>query len=162
MSFQKVLGEVLRNVRLRNDISHEDLAGVINASHLRKVEKGLAMIKLDSLATLCKALGLNPSQVLLVVEARLSGHSVEAYLAVNTHQLRKQLSAGMFNLIPSLTASQGIRGQKAMFVRSEVPRLQAAGLTNAEVAKKLCVSVRTVQRYSAPKMAEDDRVDEKR
>lgn len=151
MSFQKVLGEVLRDVRLRNGIPHEDLAGVINASHLRQIEKGLAVIRLDTLVKLCEALGITPSLLLLAVEARLSLMTVEAYLASNTKRLRKHLSAGLFEPIPILEATRGIRGQRANFVRNEALRLQNLGLTNAEIAKKLGVTIRTVQRYLSNK-----------
>ena len=149
MSYEKVLGEVLQDVRLHSGIPHEDLVGVINASHLRVVEKGLAALKINTLGALCEVLGVTPSQILLAVEARLSGQSVEARLAANTKIFRKLLAAGIFEPIPKVEAVRGVRGRRANLVRDEAIRLQALGLTNAEIAKQLDVTIRTVQRYCA-------------
>lgn len=155
MSYEKVLGEVLRDVRLRAGIPHEDLAGIINASHLREIEKGLSVLKLDTLGALCEMLGITPSQLFLVVEARLAGQTVEVRLATNAKMFRKHLAAGLFEPMPRAEAARGVRGQRANFVRDEAIRLQALGLSNAKIAKKLGVTIRTVQRYCA-KPAESD------
>lgn len=149
MSYEKVLGEVLRDVRLRQGISHEDLMGIINSSHLREVEKGLSVIKLDTLGALCEMLGVTPSQVLLVVEARLAEQPLEARLATYTKMFRKQMAAGIFEPIPEAEAGRGVRGLKANFARNEAIRMRAAGIPKAQIARALGVTVRTVERYYA-------------
>lgn len=156
MSYEKVLGEVLRDVRLRQEISHEDLMGVINSSHLREVEKGLSVIKLDTLGALCAMLGVTPSQLLLAVEARLAGQPLKLRLATHAKMFRKHLAAGIFEPIPEVEASRGVRGLRANFVRDEALRLQELGLSNAQIAKELDVTIRTVQRYCAKPSVSDE------
>lgn len=156
MSYEKVLGEVLRDVRLQQGIPHEDLAGIINSSHLREVEKGLSVIKLDTLGALCEMLGVTPSQVLLAVEARLAGQPLKLLLATHAKMFRKHLAAGIFEPIPEAEASRGVRGLRANFVRDQALRLQELGLSNAQIAKELDVTIRTVQRYCAKPSVSDE------
>jgi len=155
MSYEKVLGEVLRDVRLRQGIPHEDLAGIINSSHLREVEKGMSIIKLNTLGALCEILGVTPSQLLLAVEARLAGQPLEACLATHAKVFRKHVVAGIFEPFSESEASRGVRGLRSNFVRDEVLRLQQLGLSNAQIAKELDVTIRTVQRYCAKPTGKD-------
>lgn len=155
MSYEKVLGEVLRDVRLRAGIPYEGLAGIISETNLRAIETGQSVSKLSTLIALSEAFGLSPSQVLLAVEARLAGQTPEARLAANAKMFRKRLAEGVFDPLSRTEAARGVRGQRANFVREESIRLQALGLSNAQIARRLDVTVRTVQRYCA-KPAERD------
>lgn len=147
MSYEKVLGAVVRDIRLRAGLTHDACGEVINATHLRQIEKGLASVRIDTLVALCKALGVSPSQLLLVVEARSAGEEVEGQLAVNNRQIRMLLEAGRFEPVPQEDAVRGIRGLKADATRNETHRLQAEGLSKTEIARQLGVTVRTVERY---------------
>jgi len=149
MSYEKVLGEVLRDVRLHAGIPYENLAGIISETNLRDIEKGISVSKLSTLIALCKAFGITPSQVLLVVEARLSGQALEAAQAVNAKMFRKHLEQGVFDPIPPEEAARGVRGQRANFARSEALRMREAGISKAQIARELGVTVRTVERYCA-------------
>ncbi|WP_350446513.1 transcriptional regulator [Pseudomonas solani] len=147
MSYEKVLGEVVRDVRLRAGLTHDACAEVINASHLRQVEKGLAAVRIDTLVALCGVLGVSPSQLLLVVEARSASLDVERHLSASNKHLRALLDAGRFEPFTQEDAARGVRGQKADATRDETRRLQAEGLSKAEIARQLSVTVRTVERY---------------
>ncbi len=147
MGYEKVLGEVIRDVRLHSGLTHETCAAFINSSHLRDVEKGLTDIGVGLLVELCELLGVAPSQLLLVVEARCAGHRVEGYLASSNKKLRGLLDEGRFEPVPLEAAMRGIRGQKADATRDGVRQLQTEGLSKPEIAKKLGVSVRTIRRY---------------
>ncbi|OWJ98256.1 hypothetical protein B6S59_01385 [Pseudomonas sp. A46] len=147
MSYEQVLGEVIRDVRLQAGLTHLACAEVINGGHLRLVEKGRKAIKIDTLVALCGVLGVAPSQLLLVVEARLSNRSVEEQLAASTRQLRSLIDAGRFEHVAPEDAIRGIRGRKADETRDETRNLQAAGFTKQEVARRLGVTVRTIDRY---------------
>ncbi|MNG35323.1 hypothetical protein D3C84_1220300 [compost metagenome] len=57
------------------------------------------------------------------------------------------LNAGRLNPVAADDAIRGVRGQKADSTRDAVLRLQGEGLSKEEVAKKLDVGLRTVQRY---------------
>lgn len=147
MSYEKVLGEVVRDVRLRAGLTHEACAEVVNATHLRQIEKGLAAVRIDTLVALCGVLGVSPSQLLLVVEARAVGEEVEEHLGANNKQIRMLLAAGRLEPVTSKDAARGIRGQKADATRDETRRLQTEGLSKADIARQLGVTVRTVERY---------------
>ncbi|MCY1305451.1 hypothetical protein D9M70_552580 [compost metagenome] len=92
-------------------------------------------------------LGVSPSQLLLVAEARSVGQEVEEHLGANNKQIRLLLEAGRFEPVTSKDAARGIRGQKADATRDETRRLQAEGLSKADIARQLGVTVRTVERY---------------
>src|SRR3546814_18257601 len=93
MSYEKVLGEVVRDVRLRAGLTHEACAEVVNATHLRQIEKGLAAVSIDTLVALCGVLGVSPNQLLLVADARSAGQAVEEHLSANTQQIRLRSEA---------------------------------------------------------------------
>ncbi|MCY1508128.1 hypothetical protein D9M68_424280 [compost metagenome] len=147
MGYEQVLGEVIRDVRLQAGLTHLACAEVINGSHLRQIEKGLSVIKIDTLVALCGVLGVTPSQLLLVVEARLANRDVEAHLAANAGQLRSLIYAGRFERVAPEDAARGIRGRRADETRDETRRLQADGWTKPEIARHLGVTVRTIERY---------------
>jgi hypothetical protein len=92
-------------------------------------------------------LGVSPSQLLLVAEARSAGQAVEEHLGANNKQIRLLLEAGRFEPVTSKDAARGIRGQKADATRDETRRLQTEGLSKADIARQLGVTVRTVERY---------------
>lgn len=144
-----MLGEVLRDIRLRAGIPYESLAGIISERNLRAIEIGQSISKLTTLIDLCEAFGITPSQVLMVVEARLSGLAPEAGLAENAEMFRKHLEEGVFDPVPTEEAARGVRGQRANFARDEAIRMQAAGVPKAQIARELEVTVRTVERYCA-------------
>ncbi|WPC04692.1 transcriptional regulator [Pseudomonas benzenivorans] len=155
MSYEKVLGEVVRDIRLRAGLTHDACGEVINATHLRQIEKGLAAVRIDTLVALCEVLGVSPSQLLLVVEARSVGEEVEGRLAVNNKQIRALLEAGRFEPVSPEDAARGIRGLKADATCNETRRLQAEGLSKAEIARQLSVTVRTVERYWLKPVAQE-------
>lgn len=147
MSYEKVLGEVVRDIRLRAGLTHEACADVINATHLRQIEKGLAAVRIDTLVALCGVLGVSPGQLLLVADARSAGEGVEEHLGANNKQIRLLLEAGRFDPVSPEDAARGIRGLKADATRNETFRLQAEGFSKTEIARQLGVTVRTVERY---------------
>ncbi|MNG19458.1 hypothetical protein D3C84_1036180 [compost metagenome] len=83
------------------------------------------------------------------MEARLANRGVEEHLAASTKQLRSLIDAGRFEQVAWEDAVRGIRGRKADETRDETRRLQADGLTKAEIARRLGVTVRTIRRYWA-------------
>ncbi|WP_036993691.1 helix-turn-helix domain-containing protein [Metapseudomonas furukawaii] len=147
MGYEKALGEVIRDLRLQAGLTHDACAEVITRSHLRQVEKGLSVLKIDMLMALCSLLGVTPSQLLLVVEARLANHSVEEHLTESIKRLHSLIDAGRFDRVAPEDAARGIRGRKADETRDETRRLQAEGFKKPEIARRLGVTVRTIDRY---------------
>lgn len=147
MSFDKLLGEVVRDIRIRTGLTHDAFAEIISAAHLRQIEKGLATIKIDTLMALSNELGVSTSQLLLLVEARQAGVPIEGFLSANNKKMRVLLTSGRLDPLSQEDARRGLRGQKADSLRVEISRLQAQGLSKAEIARKLDVDVRTVRRH---------------
>lgn len=147
MEFEKVLGRVLRDVRLKAGLTRIECGEIIHISNLSKVENGQTLLRIDTLAALCGVLGVALSDVLLVVEARISGLSVEEQVAVSNERIRALLEAGRLEPVSAECVSRGVRGQRADSTCESVVRLQREGLGKEEIARKLGVGRRTVYRY---------------
>ena len=147
MRFEAVLGQVLRDVRLQAGLALTDCVAVLSVANLSQVENGLTVIKIETLVGLCEVLGVAPSDVFLIVEARLSGLSVEEQIAVSSARLGTLLANGSLSLVAPVGAVRTIARQRKDSVRAEVMRMQREGLHKQEVARRLGVTVRTVQRH---------------
>lgn len=147
MGFEKVLGQVLRDVRLQAGLSRTECAERIHKANLSRIENGQTLPRLDTLAALCELLGVALSDLLLIVEARQSGRSIEEQIAVSSGRLEEMLRVGRFEPVAADDAIRGVRGRKADATRFAVITLQAEGLSKEEIARKLGAGLRTVQRY---------------
>lgn len=147
MRYEAVLGQVLRDVRLQAGLALTDCVTVLTAANLSQIENGLAVIQIESLVGLCEVLGVAPSDVFLLVEARRSGLSVEDQIAVSTARLGALLGTSSLAQVAPVDAVRTIARQRRDNVRAEVMRMQREGLHKQEVARRLGVTVRTVQRH---------------
>lgn len=147
MLYEKVLGRVLRDIRLQAGIARSECVEVLTIANLSQVENGLAAIRVDTLVGLCEVLGVALADVLLVVEARLSGLRVEEQIAVSSERIGALLEAGRLDPVVGDDVKRGVRGQKADNTCDSVRRLQREGLTKEEVIRKLGVGRSTVYRY---------------
>lgn len=147
MRFEKALGRVLRDIRLQTGLTRAECNEALSIAKLSQVENGQSVIKIETLVGLCGVLGVAPSDVFLAVEASCSGRSIEEQLVVSNKRIKALLSAGRFDPVTQDGARRGIRGQKAEATRDSIHRMQAEGLSKDEAARKLGVTLRTVQRY---------------
>lgn len=147
MGFERVLGQVLRDVRLQAGLSRTECAERIHKANLSKIENGQTLPRIDTLAALCELMGLALADLFLIVEARQSGRSLEEQIALSNRRLGALLSAGRLEPVAADDAVRGVRGQKADATRFAVITLQAEGLSKEEIARKLGAGLRTVQRY---------------
>ncbi|VXC54335.1 conserved hypothetical protein [Pseudomonas sp. 8BK] len=147
MPYEKVLGRVLRDIRLQAGITRSECVEVLTIANLSQVENGLAAIRVDTLVGLCEVLGVALADVVLVVEARLSGLRVEEQLAVRNERIGVLLEAGRLEPVAEEYVIRGVKGQRADSTRDAVIRLQGEGLSKEEIARKLGVGRRTVYRY---------------
>lgn len=99
MMFEKVLGQVLRDIRLQAGLTRIECGEILHIANLSKVENGQTLLRIDTLVALCEVLGVALSDVLLVVEARSSGRSVEEQLGLSNKRIRALLSAGRFEQV---------------------------------------------------------------
>jgi len=147
MRYERALGRVLRDIRLQAGLTRAECNEALSNAKLSQVENGQAVIKIESLVGLCAVLGVAPSDVFLAVEAYCSGRSIEEQLVVSHKRVKALVSAGRFDPVTQDDARRGIRGQKADVTRDSVMRMQHEGLSKEEVARRLGVTLRTVQRY---------------
>lgn len=153
MRYEAVLGQVLRDVRLQAGLTLTDCSEALSVANLSQVENGLAVIKIESLVGLCEVLGVAPSDVFLIVEARRSGLSVDEQIAVSAARLGRLLGTGRLGGVAQDDVVRAITRQKKDSTRATVMRMQREGLHKEEVARRLGVTLRTVQRHW-PKGAE--------
>lgn len=147
MRYEAVLGQVLRDVRLQAGLALTDCVAVLTAANLSQIENGLAVIQIESLVGLCEVLGVAPSDVFLLVEARRSGLSIEDQIAVSTARLGALLGTSSLAQVAPVDAVRTIARQRRDNVRAQVMLMQREGLHKQEVARRLGVTVRTVQRH---------------
>lgn len=147
MPYKKVLGRVLRDIRLQAGITRSECVEILTISNLSQVENGLAAIRIETLVGLCEVLGVALADVLLVVEARLSGLRVEEQIAVSSERIWALLATGRLEPVAEEYVSRGVKGQRADSTRESVVRLQREGLGKEEIARKLGVGRTTVYRY---------------
>lgn len=147
MRYEAVLGQVLRDVRLHAGLALTDCVSVLTAANLSQVENGLAVIKIETLVGLCEVLGVAPSDVLLIVEARLSGLSIDDQIAMSSARLSRLLPTGCPDPHVRPGVVRNMRRQKADTTHAAVMQMQREGLHKGEVAERLGVTLRTVQRH---------------
>ncbi|WP_422588806.1 helix-turn-helix domain-containing protein [Pseudomonas sp.] len=147
MRIERALGRVLRDIRLQAGLTRAECNEALSIAKLSQVENGQAVIKIETLVGLCAVLGVAPSDVFLAVEAYCSGRRIEEQLVVSNTRVKALLSAGRFDSVTQDDARRGIRGQKADVTRDSVMRMQAEGLSKEEAARRLGVTLRTVQRH---------------
>lgn len=115
MEFKKVLGQVLRDVRLQAGLTRTECGEIVHIANLSKVENGQALLRIDTLGAHCEQLGVTLSDVFMVVEARLSGHSVEEQIALSNKRLGDLLRVGRFEPIAQVDALRGIRREEGRY-----------------------------------------------
>ena len=147
MRYEAELGQVLRDVRLQAGLALTDCVAVLTAANLSQVENGLAVIKIETLVRLCRVLRVAPSDVFLMVEARLSGLSIDDQIAVSSARLSRLLPAGCPDPDVRPDVMRNMRRQKADTTHAAVVQMQREGLHKREVAERLGVTLRTVQRH---------------
>lgn len=147
MRFEKALGRVLRDIRLQAGLTRAECNEALSIAKLSHVENGQSVIRIETLVGLCEVLGVALSDVFLAVEAYCSDRSIEEQLVVSNKRIKALLSAGRLDRVTLDDARRGIRGRKAEATRDSVQRMQAESLSKDEIARKLGVTLRTVQRY---------------
>lgn len=145
--YSVTLGGVIRDLRLRAGLSGDAFSGALSRANLYRVESGQAQVRLGTLAQLCDVLGLSPSNVLLIVEARIAGLSVAECLEKSAAQLSAAIQSGRLQPMSVDEVVRGVKGLQADQTRKAVQDAQAVGDSKADVARKLGLSSRTVDRY---------------
>lgn len=145
--FSVTLGGVIRDLRLRAGLSGDAFSGALSRANLYRVESGQAQVRLGTLVQLCEVLGLSPSNVLLIVEARIAGRSVAEHSNTSAEALSAAIQAGRLEPMTVHEVEKGVKGLQADQTRQAVQDAQAAGDSKAVVARKLGLSSRTVDRY---------------
>lgn len=147
MDYLKVLGQVLREVRVSANLAREDCAEVLSLDHLSKVEQGKQALTLRKLNALCGVLGVPPSTVLFAAEARLSQRTMGAYKVEWDARLDELQMAGQLHSEHQDAAAAGVRGKRADETRAAVQQLQADGWAKMQIVRQLGIGRTTVDRY---------------
>lgn len=146
-SFLATLGSVLKKLRLRSRLSGDQLSHIISRAYLRKLEAGRVDPGISMLLKLCEAYSVELSFVLIAVQAQRSGLPSLEHAQQILHE-HEQLIYGGYLCDEKLDEPEKpIVKHRAIELRTNIRDLAAAGLTKTEIARKLAVSLRTVQRH---------------
>jgi len=143
MTYEKVLGGVIRELRLNARMTRDACGEAVTPAHLAKIELGNSPVQLKTLRAICELLKVSPAQLLLLVESRLSGCPVRELGMDNI----RAIEVIPLNELSPNAISGGIRGLKAGEKRERIGALRAQGMKKTQIARKLGIAVRTVDRY---------------
>lgn len=128
-------------------MSRDAFAEGFTRSYLGQIENGRFGVGIETLGRIAKRLGVTPSQLLLITEARLAEEEVCAHAAASNERLFALVKSGKTDQFSPEEAAGGSRLVRANITRSNVQRLQREGLSKQEVVRQLSVARRTVDRY---------------
>jgi transcriptional regulator with XRE-family HTH domain len=152
MSLKKEVAGAIRAIRTTRGLDYGDLAEVSVKANIGKLEQGNSSITLDKLIELSEALQFDSVALLAIC---MAVHKDEPY-TLTLSRARDQLDAfqaeGGVELLRSQLIGKELlqrpRGKPRNMKNAEAVReLQAAGLSQAEVAEKLGLAKSTVHRY---------------
>lgn len=147
MDYRQVLGETIRDVRINLGLSRDAFSEITSRSYIREIEQGLTTIGIDMLVAISERLGISPSELMLIAEAKLAGEELKVHARMRMKQLSRRDKAGVLKPVSEKSVAQGLKGKRAEETQTRVERLQGTGLSKNEIAKTLGVSMRTVGRY---------------
>lgn len=143
MTYEKVLGGAIRELRLNARMTRDACGEAVTRAHLAKIELGNSPVQLKTLRAICELLKVSPAQLLLLVESRLAGSPVREMGMDNI----RAIEAIPLNELPPDAITAGVRGLKADEKRQRIGVLRAQGMKKTQIARKLGIAVRTVDRY---------------
>ncbi len=155
MEYLEALGQTLREIRVAAGLSREDCSRVMNRDYLANIERGQQAVTITKFRSLCECLGIKPSLVLFIAEARQEGLNLEDYRASQETQFNGHVMAEKLGGEANDRASQGVRGKRAEDNRKAIRSLQSEGLTKGEIVRRLGVGRTTVDRYWQKSNSED-------
>ncbi|WP_122439452.1 transcriptional regulator [Pseudomonas viridiflava] len=146
MSLRIAYGSALKFLRARQDSSQENLGHAIDRSYISRLERGERSVTVDVSHSLAEALQVDPLTLLVLAYAAERSQTPQQ---VVDHLLGDLTSNGLMeSRIPSLPhkASHPVK-VAAEKLRVRIRELMAAGLSQAEVARRLGVARQTVSNH---------------
>lgn len=147
--FNIALGSVLRDLRFKCGLAGDDLVRVVTRANLHHIESGTAQITLNALRGLCSVYGVSASHVIAVAESRFKKGLLREDVTKTYDELKASVAAGRFDPMGEDEVEQGLKALRKAQLQAHVKELASQGHPNGEIAKRLGVSVRTVQRHLA-------------
>lgn len=145
--FYATLGRVLQLLRVRRGLTADQLIHVVTPANLSKIEAGQVQPGLAILMSLCDVYEVTLSVVLMVVQARLAGLPIREYAVQTFAQLDELVSIGLLTNTAEQWDDLPIKKRRTDELKTHVKELAAEGQSNTEIARRLGVSLRTVQRH---------------
>ncbi|WP_417787880.1 helix-turn-helix domain-containing protein [Stutzerimonas xanthomarina] len=147
--FNIALGGVLRDLRLKCGLAGDDVVRVVTRANLHHIESGAAQVGLSALRELCRMYGVSASHVIAVAEARSKRGGLRENVAKTCDELKASVAAGRFDPMSEAGVEHGLKALRKAQLQAQVKELARDGHPNSEIAKRLGISVRTVQRHLA-------------
>ena len=69
----KVFGEILRELRIKNQLSQEKLAELcdLDRTYISMLERGLRQPTINTIFKIARALNIKPSELIVIIESKL-------------------------------------------------------------------------------------------
>lgn len=146
-AFYLTLGSVLKELRLRSGLTGDQLDHILTRAYLAKVEAGHVQPGLTIVRKLCETYGTSPSLVLIAVEARLAKIPLQERAEQVLGECEKHILTSCLSDENEVDLEKPIRTSRLEKLRAEIRQLSSQSQSNADIARKLGVSQRTVRRY---------------
>ncbi len=145
--FYLTLGNVLKELRLRSGLTGDQLDHILTRAYLAKVEAGQVQPGLTIVRKLCEAYGTQLGLTLMAVEARLARISLQERAEQVLGECENHVLAGCLSEENEVDLEKPIRTSRLEKLQAEIRQLSSQSQSNADIARKLGVSQRTVRRY---------------
>ncbi|KTT38860.1 hypothetical protein SB5_14695 [Pseudomonas oryzihabitans] len=145
--FYLTLGNVLKELRLRSGLTGDQLDHILTRAYLAKVEAGQVQPGLTIVRKLCETYGTPPSLMLIAVEARLARIPLQERAEQVLGECENHVLASCLGNENEVDLEKPIRTSRLEKLRAEIRQLSSQSQSNADIARKLGVSQRTVRRY---------------
>lgn len=145
--FYLTLGNVLKELRLRSGLTGDQLDHILTRAYLAKVEAGQVQPGLTIVRKLCETYGTQLSFTLIAVEARLARIPLQERAKQVLGECENHVLTSCVSDENEVDLEKPIRTSRLEKLKAEIRQLSSQGQSNADIARKLGVSQRTVRRY---------------
>lgn len=150
MLLRQAYAATLRLIRARKGLNQSDFAPALDASHISRLESASSGVTLESSESLAQTLKIHPLSLLVMAYAVKEKMTPADVLQMVRDELICQSSLEV-KLADQMEAPVHPQTAKSAQTRQAIQKLKAQGVGKAEVARRLGLSISTVnRRWNSP------------
>lgn len=146
MHLRQAYAATLRLIRARKGLNQSDFAPALDASYISRLEGARNGVTLESSESLAQTLKMHPLSLLVMAYAVKEKMTPADALQMVREELIS-LSTLEVELADQVQAPVHHQAAKSAKTRQSVQKLKAQGIRKAEVARRLGISISTVDRH---------------